>query len=309
MAPSDGQPPDARRLLLAGLVDYAGLFPPAALSMADAVRRYNEYRRSAEAWALGSFVVPVARLGEFEIAVAPILARGNDAAWRLATIAGVDFGADIRTIHDFAVRAAPRAIVAAIEVKAATVAQVDAIAAQVALLRTNLVGAFDTYVEVPIATDPSALVSAIAAHGLRAKVRTGGVETNAFPTADQLTAFFAACTAHGVVFKATAGLHHAMRGSYPLTYAPASEHGTMFGFLNVFLAALLERQGLAPSDTRALLEERDPGALAFTQSGVSWRGHTISAESLRRLRAQAATSFGSCSFAEPVADLSSLGLL
>lgn len=301
------QPVDARRSLLAGLVDYAGLFPPAALSMADAVQRYDEYRRSPEAWALGSFVVPIARLGEFELAAAPVLSASSP--WRLAAIAGADFTADIRAIDDFAARVAPRAVFAAIEVKASTVERIDAIAAQVALLRTTLPVAFDTYVEVPIATDPSALLEAIASHGLRAKVRTGGVEANAFPTAGQLTAFFAACTAHGVIFKATAGLHHAICGSYPLTYAPASARGPMFGFLNVFLAALFEREGLGAADTRALLEERDAGAFAFTPAGVSWRGHTVSTESLGRLRAQAATSFGSCSFAEPVGDLSSLGLL
>ncbi len=51
--------------LLAGLIDYAGLFPPAALPMADAVARYARYRQGAHAWALGRFIVPAARLEEF----------------------------------------------------------------------------------------------------------------------------------------------------------------------------------------------------------------------------------------------------
>jgi hypothetical protein len=183
------------------------------------------------------------------------------------------------------------------------------IATNAALLRAHVPDAFNVYVEVPIASDPSVLLEASALHGLCAKVRTGGVEAGAFPTADQLTRFLGACSAHGVTFKATAGLHHAMRGTYPLTYDSASERGTMFGFLNVFLAAVFTSDGLGPADTRALLEECDASSFAFSSSGVAWRGRAVTAVSIRNARARAATSFGSCSFAEPVADLSSLGLL
>jgi hypothetical protein len=298
---------DARRLLLAGLVDYAGLFPPAALPMRDAVARYGEYRRSPHAWILGKFVLPVSRLAEFEDAARRQPVVGD--SWRLAAVAGADFGADVRTIGDFARRAAPRSTVASIEVKASTPGQVDAISTSVGALRLRMPAAFDTYVEVPIVDDPSPLIQAIALHGLRAKVRTGGVEGGAFPTSDQLTHFIGACAALGVTFKATAGLHHAMRGDYPLTYDTASELGTMFGFLNVFLAALFAREGRGAADTRALLEERDAGSLGFSTSGVAWRGRAVTAEAISAARVHAAVSFGSCSFTEPVADLSSLGIL
>jgi len=302
---ADLGPGDARRLLFEGLVDYAGLFPPAALSMTDAVARYGEYRASENAWALGKFVLPVARLGEFEAA----LSTDVDAPWQLALIGGPDFSADIRVIEAFAQRAAQYALVLAIEVKATTVAGIETIATDAALLRVNVPGAFDVYVEVPVAADPSALIESIAAHGLRAKVRTGGVEAGAFPDAGQLARFVRLCTAHDVTFKATAGLHHALRGSYPLTYDPASDRGTMFGFLNVFVAALFAREGLDDATMRSLLEERDAANFAFSSSGVSWRGRTISASAIRSARADTAVSFGSCSFTEPVADLSSLGLL
>jgi hypothetical protein len=298
---------DARRLLLAGLVDYAGLFPPAAESMSDAVSRYSEYRRSAHAWALGKFVLPVARLAEFESVARPVIAPGDP--WQLALIAGTDFGADIRVIEDFSRRAGSIATTGAIEVKGSTADAITAIARGAALLRANVPDAFDVYVEVPIADDPSALLSTIASLGLRAKVRTGGVDAGAFPTALELARFLSACVANDVTYKATAGLHHAMRGSYPLTYEQASERGTMFGFLNLFLAGLFLREGMGLSEAEALLEERDTKSIAFTSSGVTWRGHTIAAAAIRDARAHAATSFGSCSFAEPVSDLVSLGLL
>ncbi len=298
---------DARRLLLTGLVDYAGLFPPAAESMRDAAAKFAEYRRGPHAWALGKFVVPVARLSELEDAMRPHADEGG--AWPLALIAGADFSADVRVIESFAKRAGSLATVGAIEVKSSSPEAIAAIASSTALLRAQVTESFETYVEVPIADDPAPLIDAIAAHGLRAKVRTGGLEAGAFPTADQLARFFTACAHRAVTFKATAGLHHAMRGNYPYTYDPGSARGTMFGFLNVFLAALFANEGLGAAETRALLEERDPASIMFSAAGVSWRGHSVSAEAVRRARAEAATSFGSCSFVEPIADLTSLRIL
>ncbi len=307
MAANSAMASDARRLLFAELVDYAGLFPPAALSMADAVACYDEYRRSGNAWALGKFVLGIARIAEFADVARPVI--GNGEPWSLALVASADFREDIRAIGQYEWRADPNATIGAIEVRAATPDAVAAIAKGTALLRTFLPDTFDTYVEVPIADDPSELLESIAAHGLRAKVRTGGVEAGAFPASENVARFLTACVRHGVTFKATAGLHHAVRGEYPLTYEPASARGTMFGFLNVFLAALFARGGLDTNDVRALLDERDARSFVFSASGVEWRGVRVTADAIRAARADGATSFGSCSFGEPIADLSSLGLL
>ena len=50
------------RDLLANLIDYAGLFPPAALDMTTAGRNYAAYRRSETSWMLGRFIVPAPQL-------------------------------------------------------------------------------------------------------------------------------------------------------------------------------------------------------------------------------------------------------
>jgi hypothetical protein len=275
--------------------------------MAEAVERYDGYRRGPHSWMLGSFVVPAARLAEFERAARPFFSR--DEPWPLAVVAGPDFGSEIGVIAQFSRRAAPSAAVRAIEVKASTPGEVDAVARRAELLRPDVSDRFDTYVEVPIATDPAPLIRSVAVHGLRAKVRTGGVTQDAFPAADRLAAFLIACREHGVTFKATAGLHHAMRGTYPLTYEPTSERGTMFGFLNVFLAVLFTGDGLDAHGATALLEERDASSVAVDAGGATWRGRTVTAAAIGRARSLAATSFGSCSFEEPIADLAALGLL
>jgi len=46
--------------LLAHLIDYAGTFPPAALSMEEALENYERYRNGEHAWMLGRFIVPEA---------------------------------------------------------------------------------------------------------------------------------------------------------------------------------------------------------------------------------------------------------
>ncbi len=64
----------------------------------------------------------------------------------------------------------------------------------------------------------------VAARGLRAKIRCGGERV---PSVEDLAEFIRGCRDRGLVFKATAGLHHA----YP---TEAGEHG----FLNVLAAAV-----------------------------------------------------------------------
>ena len=56
---------DPVRQLLHGIVDYAGLFPPTAAPMDEAVAEFARQRRSGKEWMLAAFVVPVSRLAEF----------------------------------------------------------------------------------------------------------------------------------------------------------------------------------------------------------------------------------------------------
>jgi len=67
-------PSESLRVLLTHLIDYAGLFPPAALDMQTAMRNYAAYREGEYSWMLGRFVVPAARKDEV------------DAAWPLAVL-------------------------------------------------------------------------------------------------------------------------------------------------------------------------------------------------------------------------------
>jgi hypothetical protein len=297
----------ALRTLLHGSIDYAGLFPPAGLDMPEAVVNYRAYRDGVHAWALGRFVVPASRIGEFESAAAGLLpASPSSAPWRLAALLGADPAAEMRGLGELNCRHAADgegAVTAAVvEGKADSPAAIERLLRQVPpYLRA--------YVEIPIAGDPAPLVAAIARGNGRAKVRTGGITPDAFPSAPDLVRFVRTCLAEGVPFKATAGLHHPLRADYPLTYEPDSPKGTMFGFLNLFLTTAFLAGGLDVHEAVLLLEERDRDAIRFDDAGVEWRNRRLGLDVIRRSREEGIVSFGSCSFTEPIGDLESLGLL
>jgi hypothetical protein len=292
----------ALHALLEGAVDYAGLFPPASLEMRAAVANYSEYLDGVDAWMLGRFVLPIARLEEFEVERLAVGGAEATRRWRLSGLTGADAIADVARAIEFNRRGGTGAIVDSLEAKLSDVDDMRRVAAR-------LPGDMELYVEVPVADDPQALVRAIADVGAKAKIRTGGVSPSAFPSSGEVARFMHRCIEAGTPFKATAGLHHPLRAEYRLTYDPDAPMGTMFGFLNVLLAAALLCAGASEEEARAALETTSPGDFAFDDSGARWRGHRLTIDQLRAARRAAARSFGSCSFHEPVDDLPALSPL
>jgi len=293
------------RDLLSGLIDYAGLFPPAALDMPTAARKYAERRDGEYRWALGRFVLPVARLDELEKAAEGILPDGGregDDFWRLSALGGDDLPSDLNRIAEFNRKRAGAAVIDTIEIKAGRVGDVEN---AMSLTPANLT----PYFEIPINGDPAELIKSLAETEARAKVRTGGVIADAFPSSFDLARFIKICAEEDVPFKATAGLHHPLRSINKLTYAPDSASAMMHGFLNVFLAAAFAQSGMDVDRLVELLEEKSPEAFQFDGGGVTWRDEMIVRGQLRNSRNLLAIAFGSCSFEEPIEDLKKIGLL
>jgi len=299
--------------LLGGLIDYAGLFPPAALEMPAAVRSYAEHRTGRRAHALGTFVVPASRLQELADQRAAIgLAAGP--AWPLSVVAGERADDDVARALAFqsGLQPLPGVVIVALEARASSVEDVARLSALVP----------DTMrlaVEVPLSLDRSlrqSLIDAVRAAGRMAKVRTGGVTAGAIPPSRALAEFIWDCARARVPFKATAGLHHPVRNEQRLTYARDSPVAVMHGFVNVFGAAALAWQAAEhphgaepPPDLLAILEERDASAFEWNRDVLRWRQHVVTAGELAGVRGAFARGFGSCSFAEPIADLGALGWL
>jgi hypothetical protein len=288
----------AIRALMTGLVDYAGLFPPASLDMLSAVRQYRGYLSGEDRWALGKFVVPAARLKEFSKAFNEICCGEREPIWRLSILASDDSLSDEEAIESLVL--GPFSI-DSIELKVGSVLQAKP-------FLQDLQARHMSYVEFAPGNVVSALPTLVRL-GARAKIRTGGVTAEAFPSTDLIANFLAACARANVAFKATAGLHHAVRGMYQLTYERLSERALMHGFVNVFLAAVLAYRG---ENVRALndtLHEKDPGAFAFNEDSVRWHGFDAGVDEIEGARREFAISYGSCSFSEPVQEVKALGWL
>jgi hypothetical protein len=308
----------ALNALLAGLVDYAGLFPPAAEDMTSAVRAYAAYRSGPNARSLGSFVVPAARLDEFERALRAHGAAGDDARpWPVSVLAGEPAEADVERALRLAAPAdrSPSAQAVSIEARAESAAAVERISAAAP-------AALTVAIEIPLALardERGAVLSAVKAAGRTAKMRTGGVTPDAIPSARQVAGFIWDCARAGVAFKATAGLHHPVRAEQRLTYAADSPRAVMHGFVNVFLAASvawgLVRNGDVrtapepPAAVAGILQERDASAFRLEGASIRWRELRIPAADIAGARGGLARSFGSCSFVEPLSGLEALGWL
>ena len=282
-------------ILLKSLIDYAGLFPPAGLPMAQAVANYARYKNeSPYSWILGKFIVPASRLAEFEQAFEP-----NQSTWHISALVGQNVTDDLARVTDFNQRHRFAAVIDSLECKASS-------AEEIVSIRKQLPEGMICYFEIP-GGDPL-LIDAIAKARSRAKIRTGGLTEEMFPAAGHVIEFLQTCFAANVPFKATAGLHHPLRCTKPLTYEKDAPVGAMHGFLNVFLAAAAVLEGLPKSELEMLLLDGDPVNFQFDEGSIRWRSQRISQAHLLEARALAA-SFGSCSFEEPMDDLRALNLL
>ncbi len=300
--------------LVSEIVDYAGLFPPAGLSMRDVVENYAKYRSGPFSWILARLIVPTGRLNEF-VEAASLPTTEQDRPWLVSALAPpVDadddgFARAMQAIDEFNQRhRQPEnglAVIDTVEIKAESVQQVEKTASRVP-------AHIKTFLELPHENDPQVLIDAIrrCRPNVFAKIRTGGVKQELIPPPDQVARFIYQCGQSKIGFKATAGLHHPIRGDYRLAYDENADIGRMYGFLNVFIAACFAFEGIGdPPLIEQILTETSIGAFEFQSDCLSWQGQRVGVEAIDRIRRDYAISFGSCSFDEPTSELQQLGLL
>jgi len=281
--------------LLRRIVDYAGLFPPAGLDMESAVRNYQDALAGEDRWMLGSFVVPAARLGVFVEAFERACCGEREQPWTLSVVCAGEGDPD--AVEEFQEGAV---FLRSVEAKAA-----DRTSAEAAL--RGLSNSRFRYVEFPPERAPE-ILPVLAAKGGRAKLRTGGLTAETIPSVETVAAFLRACAAARVPFKATAGLHHPVRGLHLLAPDGAAR-ATMHGFINLLLAAALAWFGAEDAAVRRTLAEEDASAFRVDDDVIRWHEHAMTTDQLELVRRDFAISFGSCSFAEPVDDLRAMGWL
>lgn len=291
----------AAQALVRGLIDYAGLFPPAGLAMPEAVQRYADYQHRSDRWALARLVVPVARLGEFEDALDALRLAGQaDLRWPIAALASNDLAADREAIRAFNLKhAAAGRMVESLELRVASIADIEQAG-------DRLGRDLELYCELPLSADLPSLVSATRRIGARAKIRMGGVKPVDFPAPEAVLAFLAACAAERLPCKATAGLHNPVRGPFPLTYEPGSGRTTMYGYINLILAATVLWHHRSEAEAFELLRLPERSALRIGEGEVEWAGIRISSAEIDTTRRHFMLAIGSCSFTEPMDELAPL---
>lgn len=293
--------------LLASIVDYAGLFPPAQLNLSEAVATYDRAQASPHTWMLDRFVVPATRLHEL---VSLLLTASErmyvSKPWSLSVILSQNWATELEQIDQIRETASQQSC--QVNIRALEVAPLSPNEMQHVCL--SLPAETEVFFEIPFDTDLDLYLNVLQQTNTAAKLRTGGITHDAFPGSMQLSQRVLSLAKAQIPFKATAGLHHALQGNYRLTYQPNSMSTTMPGFLNLaILATFAYQQRITFAEALAILEERSITPFQFTDTAITWRNHSLSVSEIERSRHQFFRSFGSCSFQEPIDDLHHFGFL
>ncbi len=300
---------DVRRSLLFGLIDYAGLFPPASLETAEAASEYRRLRAGPHGWLVGRFICPASRLRELEDHL-------EGEPWRISALLDLPSRSDgwYEELHDrldqtraFADRAGQAVQVELIEmalpVRVARPDEREIIAQVLPEILSCSSLEVDAFVEIPPEAEIEPVAALLADGRLGAKIRCGGLDSQAFPAPERVADFVTACIHRDIPFKATAGLHHPFRHLDPETGF------VRHGFLNLVAATILGMaHELGREDLASIVADHDQNAFHIDAEGLAWRSLTADKEQIEAGRSLF-VAYGSCDIDEPIEDLQKLGML
>jgi hypothetical protein len=285
------------KALLASIVDYAGLFPPAKLDLHLAMVNYTDYQLTPYSWLLNRFVLPVFRWNEFA-AFLPTLDLKQRS---LSLIISKDWETEIEIV---------RSLISNNNITVTALEFPPLPPTEIQRILPHLPAKVDVFFEIPLSGDLKPYLTVLQHSGAAAKIRTGGITVDAFPSSTELCQCILSFAEAKVPFKATAGLHHPLPGKHRVTYEPNSPSTVMYGFLNLaVLAALLYWQKITPQEAVEVLQNTNSNSFQFTTDVITWRGYHLNIAEIEQARQKFFRSFGSCSFQEPVDDLKELKLL
>ncbi|MDP6541824.1 MAG: hypothetical protein QGF07_03470 [Phycisphaerales bacterium] len=275
-------------IMLEGFVDYAGLYPPANLDMQAVVDNWACYLQSDDSWMLARLIIPASRLDEFLECAKESLPSDKEEMWQLSVLLPAANDENFSTLVQKTVNfntSDVGAVANVVEFKASSTSEIEY---ALDILHDDLF----PYIELPIDEDPRGLIAALSGAIAGAKVRTGGVTKELYPTSSDLARFIHSCAVVGQPFKATAGMHHPCR-------AKNESNGVIeFGFLSVLQATI------AASVDCANIEEVEQ---VLTLETVDFSSYSES--QLEQVRAELFNSLGACSFDDPRVDLRNMELL
>ncbi|HQF03877.1 MAG TPA: hypothetical protein PLA46_11880 [Phycicoccus sp.] len=282
--------PSSTPVLFRGLIDDAAVFPPGNAPLALAVDRHRAHRQAGYADCIGPLLIPASAAtdllgllqssaeGEVPLRIGVIGRPGTDPAvvWKAFDLLS----------------------------QSPTVEVVGAELGWTETLFESWPAGLPLAVEIPRGDTASTALSQIrvqrqSGHELIAKFRTGPTSTWPWPDEVELAHFIASTVALDVPFKLTGGLHHAIRGTYPVARTPEDNHG----LLNILMATSKAVEGADPVELADILGDRDAANLA--DCFIRTADDADYAHAIRR----AFRAYGCCEVTDPIAELTALDLL
>jgi hypothetical protein len=290
---------------MTGLIDYAGLFPPASLDIQTVLDNYKAYLESEEGWMLGRCILPASQLYRVashpgfrcSVIVSPAVPQEQfDQLVNFSTMKGRVEMVETRVPEE---SHSP-------EHFSDHFLQLHAKLLQAGLQDVQL------FVESKNVADAAAAIASFnnsrsggeVIRNVGYKLRCGGMEKQVFPSPEKVAEVISICREHEIPIKFTAGMH------LPFRNYSADIKVMQHGFINIFAAALLcWGCNLSTKELIECLRDETAGHFHFMNESFSWKNKMISVSEMKRLRQNKVISFGCCSFTEPVEGLRSLGFL
>ncbi len=331
---------ESLRTFMDGLIDYAGLFPPANLPLNEAISEYVSQIKSKNSPMLSRFIIHTSKLNELD----EFLPLFKDiGALRLSVLGGggnIDdeylnkIGQDIANINDYREKHGNKVEIDVIECKMASNSPSKTTMKKATTsLNKNGLTHYHEFAELPAVgmnysteIDDSSwdkeilptveLLSKLDNAGI--KLRCGGIVKEAFPSVEQVAAMIQTCVIAGIPMKFTAGLHH------PIRHFADEYDEYMHGFINTFGAGIFATTFSKPKNSQEkykmfiflshMIDDQNAKNFSFTNDSMTWKVGDdrdmqveIDAGKIENARRNDMISYGSCSFQVPIDDLIQLG--
>lgn len=314
-----------------GIIDYAGMFPPANLELKPAFQNYLNYISSDDEWMMDKFVCSMKSFGtiadtntdvykllknytsERRVSFSLLLTGGKTAKEFLKS-----FETDLKQVNDFIGNNDVEINSFEVKIPNELFDKFNTNALKIFFKDyRDMLNSFDkqessVFFEPPV-NDNYKFVFEKFAHTAAEiidenrkgfKLRTGGITPELFPSTEQVSFALKTCRDNKVRFKATAGLHH------PVRHYNDSVSTKMHGFLNIFGAGVLAYSNLLSlKEINEIIQDEHSVSFVFTEDKFKWNDIPADADSITNARKEFVNSFGSCSFDEPKDDLKNLNLL
>jgi hypothetical protein len=309
-------------LFLNGIMDYAGLFPPASLTLHNSYSNYLKHIESPLSWMLAKFVIPAGKLAElaeiyerFDVSnKVPLSILFNSAETDEAF--NSSFNNDIKAVKEFREKIEEKVTADAFEVKIPVDIKDDEkkLLKFLVNINSNLEKKLKLDVPVFLESPPDAVmpivIDVISQFNIENKkrygykLRTGGVEKSAIPDAGVIATAIKIVQNHEMPIKFTAGLHH------PFRHFNEGIQAYMHGFINVFAASVLNcTHNINRHEIKEILLDENQDDFEFHDTFFKWKNLVELNSLIEDARKNYIISFGSCSFGDPVKDLKDFELL